>query len=67
VVNKALTHDGNAELALHMALRHHKGGPPRGTHRQGLQEEPRRIDLAMAAIMAFDRAKKLVGRVVQFW
>jgi hypothetical protein len=31
------------------------------------KKSPRLIDLAMAAIMAFDRAKELVGRVVQFW
>jgi hypothetical protein len=27
----------------------------------------RRIDLAMASIMAFDRAKELVGKTIKFW
>jgi phage terminase large subunit-like protein len=31
------------------------------------QKSPRRIDLAMAAIMAFDRAKELVGKTLKFW
>jgi len=31
------------------------------------KKSPRRIDLAMASIMAFDRAKELAGKTVTFW
>ncbi len=67
VVNKALTHDGSAELALHISHAITKQDA-RGTRIVKEHKKSRRlIDLAMAAIMAFDRAKELVGRVIQFW
>jgi hypothetical protein len=31
------------------------------------KKSPRRIELAMAAILAFDRAEELVGKRVSFW
>jgi phage terminase large subunit-like protein len=31
------------------------------------KKSPRRIDLAMAAIMGFDRAKELVGKTLRCW
>jgi len=31
------------------------------------KKSPRRIDLAMASILAFDRAKELVGKTLKFW
>ncbi len=67
VANKALTHDGNAELARHISHCVLKTDA-RGTRVvKESKKSTRRIDLAMAAIMAFDRAKELAGRTVQFW
>jgi phage terminase large subunit-like protein len=67
VVNKALTHDGNKELALHMAHAIIKADPRGERIVKEHKKSPRRIDLAMASIMAFDRAKELVGKTVTFW
>jgi phage terminase large subunit-like protein len=67
VVNRALTHDGNKELALHMAHAIIKADPRGERIVKDFKKSPRRIDLAMASIMAFDRAKELVGKTVTFW
>jgi len=67
VANKTLTHDGHAELARHISHCVLKTDA-RGTRVvKESKKSTRRIDLAMAAIMAFDRAKELAGRTVQFW
>jgi phage terminase large subunit-like protein len=67
VVNRVVTHDGDPELALHMAHAIIKADP-RGGERiiKDFKKSPRRIDLAMASIMAFDRAKELVGKTIKF-
>lgn len=67
VINGALTHDGSAELSRHMAHAVIKTDA-RGTritkdHKKSL----RRIDLAVASVMAYDRAKELAGKTVTFW
>jgi phage terminase large subunit-like protein len=67
VVNKALTHDGNKELALHMAHAIIKADPRGERIVKDHKKSSRRIDLAVAAVMAFDRAKELVGKTVTFW
>lgn len=67
VVNKALTHDGNETLALHMAHAIIKADPRGERIVKDFKKSPRRIDLAMASIMAFDRAKELVGKTIRFW
>jgi phage terminase large subunit-like protein len=67
VVNKALTHDGNKELALHMAHAIIKADPRGERIVKDHKKSSRRIDLAVAAVMAFDRAKELVGKRVTFW
>jgi phage terminase large subunit-like protein len=66
VVNKAITHEGSKELALHISHAIIKQDA-RGTRIVKEHKSPRRIDLAMAAILAFDRAKELVGKTVTFW
>jgi phage terminase large subunit-like protein len=67
VVNKALTHDGHAELARHISHAIIKQDPRGVRITKESKKSTRRIDLAMAAIMAFDRAKELVGKRVTFW
>jgi phage terminase large subunit-like protein len=67
VVNGALTHDENKELARHMAHAIIKADPRGERIVKDFKKSPRRIDLAMAAIMAFNRAKELVGKTVTFW
>lgn len=67
VVNKALTHDGNPELALHMAHAIIKADPRGERIVKDFKKSPRRIDLAMASIMASDRAKELVGKTIKFY
>jgi len=67
VINRAITHDGNETLALHISHAIIKTDA-RGTRIvKDFKKSPRRIDLAMAAIMAFDRAKELVGKTIKFW
>lgn len=67
VANGALTHDGSEVLALHISHAIVKTDS-RGTRIvKDFKKSPRRIDLAMAAIMAFDRAKELVGKMIKFW
>ncbi len=67
VVNKAVTHSGDKDLALHVAHAVVKTDA-RGTRiTKEHKSSPRRIDLAMAAIMAFDRATELAGKTIQFW
>jgi phage terminase large subunit-like protein len=67
VLNKALTHDGSAELGRHISHAIIKQDPRGVRITKEYKKSPRRIDLAMAAIMAFDRAKELVGKRVTFW
>jgi phage terminase large subunit-like protein len=67
VLNKTLTHDGDPELASHISHAVIKRDPRGVRITKESKKSPRRIDLAMAAIMAFDRAKELVGKTVQFW
>lgn len=67
VANKALTHDGNKELALHMAHAIIKADPRGERIVKDFKKSPRRIDLAMASIMAFDRAKELAGKTIRVW
>jgi phage terminase large subunit-like protein len=67
VVNKALTHDGDPELARHISHAVIKADPRGERIVKEHKKSPRRIDLAMAAVMAFDRAKELVGKSVTFW
>jgi phage terminase large subunit-like protein len=67
VVNKTLTHDGHRELASHISHAVIKQDPRGVRITKEFKKSPRRIDLAMAAIMAFDRAKELVGRTVRFY
>jgi phage terminase large subunit-like protein len=67
VLNQALTHDGNRELASHISHAVIKQDPRGVRITKESKKSTRRIDLAMAAIMAFDRAKELVGKRVTFW
>jgi phage terminase large subunit-like protein len=67
VRNNALTHDGHPELASHISHAVIKQDPRGVRITKEFKKSPRRIDLAMASIMAFDRAKELVGRTVKFW
>jgi phage terminase large subunit-like protein len=67
VVNKALTHDDHPELARHISHAIIKQDPRGVRITKESKKSPRRIDLAMAAIMAFDRANELVGKTVTFW
>jgi phage terminase large subunit-like protein len=66
-LNKALTHDGHPELARHISHAVIKQDPRGVRITKESKKSPRRIDLAMAAIMAFDRAKELTAKTVQFW
>jgi phage terminase large subunit-like protein len=67
VVNKVLTHDGSAELGRHISHAIIKQDPRGVRITKESKKSTRRIDLAMAAVMAFDRAKELVGKRVTFW
>lgn len=67
VMNGALTHDGHGELARHIAHCVIKADPRGDRIAKAHKKSTRRIDLAVAAVMAFDRAKELVGKTVQFW
>ena len=63
----AYAHDGSDTLALHISHAIIKTDA-RGTGiMKDFKKSPRRIDLAMASIMAFDRAKELVGKTIRFW
>jgi len=46
---------------------HEQGRGQDGHDCQHFKKAPRRIDLAMASIMGFDRAKELVGKTIKFW
>jgi phage terminase large subunit-like protein len=61
VVNGALTHSGDSRLARHVGnavLREDARGARLAKERK---DSPRRIDAAVAAVMAFDRAATLAG------
>jgi phage terminase large subunit-like protein len=61
VVNAQLTHSGDSRLARHMGnavLREDARGARLAKERK---DSPRRIDAAVAAVMAHDRAAQLVG------
>jgi phage terminase large subunit-like protein len=63
VVNGALTHSGNSRLARHIGnavLREDARGARLAKERK---DSPRRIDAAVAAVMAHDRAAALAGAV----
>jgi phage terminase large subunit-like protein len=63
VVNGALTHSGNSRLARHIGnavLREDARGARLAKERR---DSPRRIDAAVAALMAHDRAAALAGSV----
>jgi phage terminase large subunit-like protein len=70
-VNKALSHSGNRDLARHIG----NAVIRRTTHGGHLQKDakgsPRKIDLAVAAVMALDRAsftdKKPKPRVIDMY
>jgi hypothetical protein len=61
VVNGELTHSGDSRLARHVGnavLREHARGARLAKERR---DSPRRIDAAVAAVMAHDRAAVLAG------
>jgi phage terminase large subunit-like protein len=61
VVNGALTHSGDTRLARHIGnavLREDSRGARLAKERK---DSPRRIDAAVAAVMAMDRAAALAG------
>jgi phage terminase large subunit-like protein len=63
VVNRALTHSGDSRLARHIGnavLREDARGARLAKERR---DSPRRIDAAVAAVMAHDRAAALAGSV----
>lgn len=63
----AVTPDDNETPALHIshAIINTDAGGTRIV--KDFKKSPRRTDLAMASIMAFDRAKELVGKTIEFW
>lgn len=67
VMNKAMTHSGNVDLARHVSnaiLKTDSRGSRLSKETKG---SPRKIDLAVAAVMAFDRAsqfKRVRARVI---
>ena len=61
VVNRALTHSGNVDLARHVGNAVIKTDS-RGSHlTKEHKSSPRKIDLAVAAVMAVDRASTLAS------
>jgi phage terminase large subunit-like protein len=67
VAGGRVSHDGNPELARHVSHAVIKADA-RGTRiTKETKKSVRRIDLAMAALMAHDRAKDLIGKTLQFW
>jgi phage terminase large subunit-like protein len=56
VVNADLSHDGNADLARHLANAVRKDTPDGAYISKDHPDSPRKIDLAVAAIIAHDRA-----------
>jgi phage terminase large subunit-like protein len=67
VANQHISHDGNPELAKHVSHAVIKADA-RGTRiTKETRKSVRRIDLAMAALMAHDRARDLTGKVLTFW
>ncbi|MDP9328025.1 MAG: terminase large subunit [Actinomycetota bacterium] len=67
VQNRAITHDGNADLAAHIShcVIHQDARGIRLV--KDKLKSTRRIDLAMAALMAFDRASDLATKVLTFY
>lgn len=65
--NRAVTHDGNETPALHISHAIINTDACGTRIVKDFKKSPRRIDLAMASIMAFDRAKELVGKTIEFW
>jgi phage terminase large subunit-like protein len=67
VANQALTHDGDTELAKHISHFMIKTDA-RGTRiTKDSKKSIRRIDLAMAALMAFDLASDLAAHTLTFY
>lgn len=63
VINQQLTHSGDSRLARHVnnaVLREDPRGARLAKERR---DSPRRIDAAVAAVMAHDRAAALAGAV----
>lgn len=56
IVNKGVTHDGNPRLAAHMANAMVKETPDGAYITKGNRHSSRKIDLAVAAVLAFGRA-----------
>jgi phage terminase large subunit-like protein len=56
IVNKGVTHDGNPRLAAHMANAIVKETPGGAYMTKGNRHSSRKIDLAVAAVLAFGRA-----------
>jgi hypothetical protein len=56
IVNKGVTHDGNERLAAHMANAMVKETPDGAYITKGDRHSSRKIDLAVAAVLAFGRA-----------
>jgi len=56
IVNKGVTHDGNPRLAAHMANAMVKETPDGAYITKGDRHSARKIDLAVAAVLAFGRA-----------
>lgn len=70
VVDGTMTHDGNAMLSLHVSQTIATQTPVGAVVHKDKRNSPRKIDAAVAAIVAFDRAawhtKKMKGRVVSW-
>jgi hypothetical protein len=65
VVNGGLTHNGDRDLARHFGNAHARTDA-RGTQiRKASKHSTRRIDLAVAALMAFDRAAQYDGTILR--
>jgi phage terminase large subunit-like protein len=59
VVNDRLTHDGDSRLARHVANAVVKDSPEGQFIVKPNRASPRKIDLAVAAVVAFDRAQQI--------
>jgi phage terminase large subunit-like protein len=67
VINKGMTHSGDPRLARHVAnsvLRTDQRGSRLS---KDTKNSPRKIDLAIAAVMAVDRASQMPEPVREVW
>jgi phage terminase large subunit-like protein len=67
VLEKGLTHDGNHRLAVHLGNAIVKTGPNVKYITKEHPDSPRKIDLAIGAVMAFDRAvqRRYAGPLIE--